>query len=194
MASQTRKLILGASLSNGGDSSNWMHPRHWSDSPININYFKESAQKAEAGKMDFIFVGDTLYVNENSPPPLINRLEPLTLLSAVAGVTSHIGLVGTMSTTYSEPYNVARLYSSLDHISQGRAGWNIVTTALAGTALNFSKKEHLEHDLRYQVADEFVEVTKGLWDSWEEGAFVRDKEKGVFFSKDKMHELRHQGR
>jgi FMN-dependent oxidoreductase (nitrilotriacetate monooxygenase family) len=194
MTLHKRKLILGAALSNGGDSSNWKHPRHWSDSPININYFKESAQKAESGKMDFIFVGDTLFINGNSPPPLINRLEPLTLLSAVAGATSHIGLVGTLSTTYSEPYNVARLYSSLDHISGGRAGWNVVTTALAGTASNFSKDEHLEHDQRYQVADEFVEITKGLWDSWEEGAFVRDKEKGIFFDHEKMHALNHKGK
>ncbi|OXM86750.1 LLM class flavin-dependent oxidoreductase [Paenibacillus rigui] len=189
-----RQLILGCALSSGSENSIWKHPRHWSDAPINIRYFQECAQKAEEGKMDFIFVGDTLFVNENSPPPLINRLEPLTLLTAVAGVTKHIGLVGTLSTTYSEPYNVARLFSSLDHISNGRAGWNIVTTALANTALNFSKEAHLEHDQRYEVADEFVEVTKGLWDSWEEGAFIRDKEKGVFFDQEKLHVLDHRGK
>lgn len=189
-----RKLVLGASLSGGGNHSGiWRHPRHWSDASINLNYYKQSAQKAESGKFDFIFVGDTLFINEKSAPQLINRFEPLTLLTALAGATSRIGLVGTLSTSYSEPYNVARLFASLDHISGGRAGWNVVTTALPGTALNFNQEQHLEHDERYQVADEFVQVTKGLWDSWEDDAFVRNKETGIYFDPNKLHTLNHQG-
>jgi len=112
---------------------------------------------------------------------------------ALAMVTTHIGLAATLSTTYSDPYTVARQFASIDHLSNGRAGWNIVTSPLEGSALNYSKPAHPEHDLRYRMADEFLEVTKGLWDSWEDDAFIRDKATGVFFDPAKMHRLNHQG-
>ena len=108
-------------------------------------------------------------------------------------VTTNIGLAATLSTTYSDPYTVARQFSSIDHLSNGRAGWNIVTSPLEGSAANYSKPEHPEHDTRYRMADEFVEITKGLWDSWEDDAFIRDKESGVFIDPSKMHRLDHQG-
>ena len=112
----------------------------------------------------------------------MNRFEPLTILSALASVTSHIGLVGTLSTSYSEPFTVARQFASLDHISSGRAGWNVVTSPLEGSALNYGK-EHPTHDKRYRIAEEFLEVTKGLWDSWEDDAFIRNKETGQFLKR-----------
>nr|WP_275900962.1 LLM class flavin-dependent oxidoreductase [Paenibacillus periandrae] len=187
-------MTIGVGLSNGSaDHSSWRHPRNWANSNISLDYYKTTAIKAEEGKLDFIFLGDTLFVNENSHPNLLNRLEPVTVLSSLAGVTSHIGLVGTASTTYSEPFNVARQFSSLDHISNGRAGWNIVTSAFSATNSNFSKDEHLEHDRRYDLAEEFVEVAKGLWDSWEEDAFIVDKETGIFFDREKLHKLNHKG-
>ncbi|MFF2481359.1 LLM class flavin-dependent oxidoreductase [Paenibacillus sp. NPDC058071] len=192
--SQARRLVLGTSLSIGGSHTTvWRHPRYWSDASINIDYFVSAARKAEEGKLDFVFVGDSLYVNDHTAPHLINRLEPLTLLSVVAGATSRIGLVGTLSTTYHEPFHVARLFGSLDHVSRGRAGWNVVTTALPGTAENFSRDRHLEHDQRYKVATEFLDVVKGLWDSWEEDAFLRDKNTGVYFDSSKLHTLNYKG-
>ncbi|WP_128657689.1 LLM class flavin-dependent oxidoreductase [Paenibacillus sp. 598K] len=192
--SAARRLILASSLSVGGNHAGlWRHPRYWANASIDIDYFTSSARKAEEGKLDFVFVGDTLFVDEHSAPQLINRLEPLTLLSAVAAATSRIGLVGTLSTTYHEPYHTARLFGSLDHISRGRAGWNVVTTALPGSAANFSRDSHPEHDQRYKVADEFLEIVKGLWDSWEEGAFLRDKSSGVYFQPEKLHTLNYKG-
>ena len=107
--------------------------------------------------------------------------------------TTHIGLAATLSTTYSEPFTVARQFSSIDHISNGRAGWNIVTSPLEGSALNYGKPEHPEHDLRYRMAQEYVDVTQGLWDSWEDDAFIRDKESGVFIDPEKLHRLNHKG-
>ncbi len=139
-----------------------------------------SAVKAEEGKLDFLFVADGLYINEKSIPHFLNRFEPLTVLSALASITSRLGLVGTLSTSYSEPFTVARQFASLDHLSNGRAGWNVVTSPLEGSAKNFSREKHPEHALRYRIADEYLDVVKGLWDSWEGDAFVRNKESGQF--------------
>ncbi|MEK8126730.1 LLM class flavin-dependent oxidoreductase [Paenibacillus filicis] len=189
-----RKLVFGAALSGGGENTAvWRHPRDLPDAAINLDYYKNAARKAESGKLDFVFVGDSLYINAQSHPHLLNRLEPLTLLTALAGVTSRIGLVATLSTTYTEPYNAARLFASLDLISDGRAGWNMVTSALEGSALNFSKSTLPDHDERYLMAEEFVQVVKGLWNSWEDDAFVVDKEKGIYFDPSKLHVLNHQG-
>ena len=118
----------------------------------------------------------------------------MTILSAIAGNTNHIGLVGTVTVSYSEPYTVGRQFASLDHISHGRAGWNVVTSWLSGTADNYSRDHHPEHSERYEIAQEFLDVTKGLWDSWEDDAFVYDKESGVFFDKEKLHTLNHKGK
>lgn len=191
-----RKLKFGALVHGvGGNIASWRHPDVQVDASISLAFYKEQAKKAEEGKLDLIFIADGLYINEKSIPHFLNRFEPLTILSALAAVTTHIGLIGTVSTSYSEPYTVARQFASLDHISQGRAGWNVVTTPLESTALNYSKtiEQHPDHATRYRIASEYLEVVKGLWDSWEDDAFIRDKESGVFFDSSKLHALHHQG-
>ncbi|MBB3112487.1 FMN-dependent oxidoreductase (nitrilotriacetate monooxygenase family) [Paenibacillus phyllosphaerae] len=193
MASR-KQLKLGAMLHGVGSSTSlWRHPEIPSDASVNFEVYKRWVEKAEAGKFDLAFVADGLYINEKSIPHFLNRFEPITILSALAGVSKHIGLVGTLSTSYSEPFTVARQFGSLDHISGGRAGWNIVTSPLEGSALNFGKQEHPDHDKRYRIATEYLEVTRGLWDSWEDDAFVRDKASGVFFDPAKLHTLNHKG-
>jgi len=190
----TRQLRLGTILQGAsGNMSAWRHPAAVADASINFEFVKETARKAEQGKLDFLFVADGLYINEKSIPHFLNRFEPLTVLSALASLTTHLGLVGTLSTSYSEPFTVARQFASLDHLSNGRAGWNVVTSPLEGSAKNFSRDKHPEHALRYRIADEYLAVVKGLWDSWEEDAFVRNKESGKFFDPQKLHPLNHSG-
>lgn len=194
--SKGRQIKFGALIHGvGGHIAGWRHPQAQPDASVNVRFYTEQAQKAEAGKFDFLFIADGLYINEKSIPHFLNRFEPITILSALAAVTSRIGLVGTVSTSYSEPFTVARQFASLDHISQGRAGWNVVTSPLEGSALNFNKtiEEHPDHAKRYRIAAEYLDVVKGLWDSWEDDAFVRDKESGVFFDPKKMHTLNHKG-
>ncbi|MCZ6874379.1 MAG: LLM class flavin-dependent oxidoreductase [bacterium] len=187
-----RKLRLGTFLAGtGSNMASWRHPNAVADAAINLDYYRQLTRKAEAAKLDFVFFGDGLYISEKSHPNFLNRFEPLTLLAALAMVTTHIGLAATLSTSYSDPYTVARQFASIDHISNGRAGWNIVTSPLEGSALNYSKPEHPEHDLRYRMAHEYLEATKGLWDSWEDDAFVRNKETGVFIDAAKMHRVNH---
>ncbi|QHT63125.1 LLM class flavin-dependent oxidoreductase [Paenibacillus lycopersici] len=191
-----RQIKLGAILHGvGGNISGWRHPDAITDASVNFELYKKWTQKAEAGKFDFVFIADGLYITEKSIPHFLNRFEPLTILSALAGVSSKIGLVGTLSTSYSEPFTVSRQFASLDMISRGRAGWNVVTSPLEGSALNFGKTEqqHPAHSERYRIADEYLEVATGLWSSWEEDAFVRNKETGVFFDPAKMHTLNHKG-
>jgi FMN-dependent oxidoreductase (nitrilotriacetate monooxygenase family) len=194
--SKQRKLKFGAIIHGvGGNIAGWRHPDIQADASVSLNFYKEQAQKAEKGKFDLVFIADGLHINEKSIPHFLNRFEPITILSALAAVTSRIGLVGTLSTSYSEPFNVARQFASLDQISHGRAGWNVVTSPLEKTALNFSKtiEDHPDHAKRYKIASEYLEVAKGLWDSWEDDAFVRDKESGVFFDPAKLHSLNHKG-
>lgn len=196
MMSKERKLKLGAIIHGvGGNISGWRHPSIQADASVSLDFYTNQAKKAEEGKFDLVFIADGLHINEKSIPHFLNRFEPITILSALAAVTSRIGLVGTLSTSYSEPFNVARQFASLDHISQGRAGWNVVTSPLEKTALNFSKtiEEHPDHATRYRIADEYLQVAKGLWDSWEDDAFIRDKESGVFFQPEKVHPLHHKG-
>ena len=189
-----RQLRLGTILHGAsGNMSAWRHPAAVADASINFDFVKETALKAEEGKLDFIFVADGLYINEKSIPHFLNRFEPLTVLSALASITSRLGLVGTLSTSYSEPFTAARQFASLDHLSNGRAGWNVVTSPLEGSAKNFSREKHPEHALRYRIADEYLDVVKGLWDSWEGDAFIRNKESGQFFDASKLHTLDHHG-
>ncbi|QAY65760.1 LLM class flavin-dependent oxidoreductase [Paenibacillus protaetiae] len=189
-----RQLKLGANLNGVGNSiSFWRHPSVPINASVSLDFYKEQAKIAEKGKFDLLFIADGLYINEKSNPHFLNRFEPLTLLSALASVTSHIGLVGTLSTSYSEPFTVARQFASIDQLSGGRAGWNVVTSPLEGSALNFGKGEHPDHALRYEIAEEHLSVVKGLWDSWEDDAFVGDKAGGVFFDPSKMHPLNHKG-
>ena len=189
-----RMLRFGAFLAGtGGNMASWRHPNAIADAAINLDYYRWLTKRAEAAKLDFAFFGDGLYISEKSHPNFLNRFEPLTLLAALAMETTHIGLAATLSTTYSDPYTVARQFASIDHISKGRAGWNIVTSPLEGSAQNYSRPQHPEHDLRYRMADEYLEVAKGLWDSWEDDAFVRDKANGRFIDPDKMHRLNYRG-
>ena len=188
-------MRIGAFLAGtGSNMASWRHPNAVADGAISLEYYRDLTHRAEEALLDFVFFGDGLYISEKSHPNFLNRFEPLTLLAALSMETTHIGLAATLSTTYSEPFTVARQFASIDHISNGRAGWNIVTSPLEGSALNYSKPEHPKHDLRYEIADEYLEVTKGLWDSWEDDAFIRSKEEGVFFDRSKMHRLNHIGK
>lgn len=189
-----KQIKLGAMIHGvGGGWGDWRHENAQPDASTNFRFYKQQAQKAEAGKFDFAFIADSVYIHEKSSPHYLNRFEPLTVLSALAAVTQRIGLVGTLTVSYSEPFTVARQFASLDHISGGRAGWNVVTSWLAGSANNYSKAEHPSHEKRYRIAQEHVDVVRGLWDSWEDDAFVRDKASGVFFDPSKLHALNHQG-
>lgn len=177
----------------GGHMNAWKHPSVPADASVNFPFYVETARKAEAAGIAFAFVADGLYINEHSIPHFLNRFEPIAILSALAASTSKIGLVGTISTSYSDPFTVARQFASIDLISGGRAGWNAVTTPLEGSGRNYSR-EHPEHSLRYQIAEEYLDVVKGLWDSWDDDAFVRNRETGAFFDREKLHRLDHKGR
>jgi FMN-dependent oxidoreductase (nitrilotriacetate monooxygenase family) len=190
-----RMLKLGFALHGVGPSWRyWRHPEAVVDPCVNIDFYKEQARLAEEGRLDFLFVADSLIVTAESSPHYLNSFEPVTLMSALAAVTSRIGLVSTISVSFSEPYTIARQLASLDRISGGRAGWNLVTSWIEESALNFSKEKLLEHDLRYELAEEYLEVTKGLWDSWEDDALIRDKASGRLFDPNKLHLLEHKGR
>lgn len=192
--SKERKMRIGVFIASSGQHvAAWRHPDAVADGSMNVSYFKEMAQLAERGKLDFIFLADSLAIDEASHPNILTRFEPLTILSVLSTVTEHIGLAATASTTYEEPYHVARKFASLDHLSNGRAGWNIVTTSDDQTGYNFSKGTHLEHGLRYERAEEFVSVVKGLWNSWNETDFIRDQESGAFIKQDSFKRLNHEG-
>ncbi len=192
--SPARQLKLGAILSGvGADHLTWRDPEVPGDASVDIDWYIENARLAEASKFDLVFIVDSPFITPDTAPHFLNRLEPLTLLSAVAVSTKKIGLVGTLTTSYWEPYNVARQFASLDNISRGRAGWNVVTTGLEGAARNYGREEHFDHAVRYRRAGEFVEVVQGLWDSYEDDAFPRDKQAGVFLDKAKQHQLNHKG-
>ncbi len=191
---RSRKLKLGFILHGVGRTwTDWRHPDADVGASTSLSFYTRQARLAERGKFDFLFVADSLSITEKSSPHYLNRFEPLTILSALAAVTSRIGLVGTLTVSYTEPFNVARQFASLDHLSGGRAGWNVVTSWLGDTAANFSKTEHPAHDVRYRIAGEHLDVVQGLWDSWEDGAHVGDKASGVFVDADKLHRLDHKG-
>jgi len=194
VARKKRQLKLGHMIEGAGRTwTDWRHPDAVPGASTSFPYYKQRAQLAEQGKLDFIFIADSLFITETSSPHYLNRFEPLTILSALAAATSRIGLVATVTASYTEPFNLARQLASLDHISGGRAGWNVVTSWLEGTASNFSKAEHLEHATRYRRAEEHIQVVQGLWDSWEDDALVHDKASGVFFDRTKLHTLGHEG-
>jgi FMN-dependent oxidoreductase (nitrilotriacetate monooxygenase family) len=190
----SRQLHLGAILEGvGTDQHSWRDPALPGDASIDIDWYIRNAKLAEEARFDLVFIVDSPFITPDTAPHFLNRLEPLTLLSAVATHTSHIGLVGTLTTSYWEPYNVARQFASLDQISHGRAGWNVVTTGLEGAARNYGRDDHFDHADRYARAHEFVSVVKGLWDSYEDDAFPRDKTGGVFLDKTRQHKLNHKG-
>ncbi|MFL6622573.1 MAG: LLM class flavin-dependent oxidoreductase [Sulfurifustaceae bacterium] len=191
-----RRINFGVMLQGPGINMNaWRHPSVPADASINFNYYVEKARVAEAAGIDFVFIADGLYIHEKSVshPHFLNRFEPVALLSGLAAVTSKIGLAGTVSTSYAEPYTVARQFASIDLISGGRAGWNAVTSALEGSGKNYSRS-HPDHALRYQIAEEFIDVVKGLWDSWDDDSFIGDRPSNRYFDLNKMHRLNHRGR
>ena len=166
-----RTLKLGAILigvGGPGQHNTWLNPEIPGNASVDVRWYIARAQEAEAAKFDLIFIVDSQFITADSPNHYLSRLEPLTLLSAVAVQTSHIGLVATITTSYNEPFNVARRLASLDHISGGRAGWNVVTSGDAGTAGNYSRDEHYDYATRYGRALEHVRVAQGLWDSYED--------------------------
>ncbi len=194
------RMQLGVFFNHTGHHiASWRHPRADADAHVSIEHYVRLAQTAEAAGLDFLFFADSAATAERRPESLRRSaqytayFEPLTLLSALAMVTKRIGLVSTATTSYNEPYHVARKFASLDHISKGRAGWNVVTSGNAAEAWNFGRDEHFEHEARYDRAREFVEVVHGLWDSWDDDAFPRDKASGVFLEPSRMHHLNHNG-
>ena len=196
-----KMLRLGLSMRYMGyHIAAWRHPDVPADGATKFEYFLENAKKAEAEKLDMIFFADGLGVRSNDDPPgSLERdmknveLEPVTLLSAIGACTSRIGLVSTASTSYNEPFHIARKFASLDHISKGRAGWNVVTSWSQQEAWNFGRDTHLGYDERYDRAAEFVDVVTALWDSWEDDAFIRNKESGIFYDASKLHVPHHKG-
>lgn len=192
--SAAKKIQFGIMIQGPGNHMHaWKDSRIPVDASVNISYYKSVVKQAEAAGFTFAFIADGLSISNQSIPHFLNRFEPLTLLSALASVTSHIGLVGTLSTTYSEPFTVARQFASLDMLSGGRAGWNLVTSPNKGAAANYNKGQHPDHAERYRIAQEYLEVVQGLWHSWDDDAFVRDRETGQFFNEEKMHTLDHNG-
>ena len=196
MGSNRRQIKLGAILTGVGGPGHfntWLDPEIPGSASIDINWYIEQARLAEEARFDLVFIVDSQFITPDSPPHYLNRLEPLTLLSAVAMATRHIGLVGTLTTSYNDPFNVARRFGSLDVLSGGRAAWNVVTSGDAGTAGNFSQDEHFDYDTRYARALEHVQVVQALWDSYEDDAFPRDRERRVFLDPSKLHQLNHRG-
>ncbi len=183
----------------GNHVAAWLHPEAQIDAGTNFRHYAQITQTAERGKFDLMFVADAVAVRDGKLaalsrwPQYMAYFDPLTLLPALAAVTTHIGLCATATTSYNEPYHIARKFASLDHISGGRAGWNIVTSSNISEAYNFGREQHYEHGERYDRAVEFVEVVQGLWDSWDDDAFVRDRASGRYFDPAKLHVLNHKG-
>ncbi len=194
-----KQMKLGAFfMLPGHHAVAWRHPDAKADHVLNFDFIKEQALTAERGKFDMVFLADGVSARTTSnafEQESTVRFEPFTLLSGIAAVTKNIGLVGTVSTTYNEPFNVARKFASLDHISKGRAGWNVVTTSASKEAArNFGQKDELLHEKRYERAQEFVDVVKKLWDSWEDDAIVFNQESGQYADVSKVHTLNYEGK
>ena len=200
--SETRQMSLALLVdqATGNHPASWLNPDTPADGSTDIAHYRALARTAERGKFDLFFIADTPATRtENFQawsrfPMYMNALEPVTLLTALAGATSRIGLGGTVSTSFSEPYNVARQFASLDHISGGRAAWNVVTSANDYAARNFGHAKLAPHAQRYERAGEFVDVVAKLWDSWDDDAFVRDRVSGRYFDPERMHVVHHEGK
>src|SRR3954447_5948299 len=190
---QPRHLHLNAFLMAGGHhEAAWRLPDADPDADFDIEHWKHLGRIAEAARFDSLFLADSPALWQNAAFRPSGALEPLTVLTALAGVTERIGLIATASSTYNSPYNLARRFASLDHVSGGRAGWNLVTTASVEAARNFGLTDLPAHRARYQRADEFLEASKLLWDSWEDDAVLADKEAGVFADADRVHPPRYE--
>lgn len=199
MTAPRRQIKLFAHLLNTGNQmGGWRHPDAHSGGLHDIDYFLSMARSAEAAKFDAVFFADGPGFRRVEGKDAFSRmdvgkLEPITMLAALAMGTSHIGLIATASTSFNEPYNIARKFASLDHISHGRAGWNAVTSTGENEAHNFNRRTLDDHATRYQRAEEFIDVVRGLWDSWEDDAFLLDKASGRYFDPEKLHALAHDG-
>ena len=188
----------------GGDCNyhmaGWRHPDAYDDTGLSFHRWAELARTMERGKLDMLFIADTIGVpgaddrEQLSHTSRVDKFDPHTILSALATVTERLGLVATCATTYAAPYTVARIFACLDHLTGGRAGWNLVTGSNKEDALNFNLDTHVAHADRYERAEEFADVVRGLWDSFEDDAFVRDKTSGRYFKPDKLHLLNHKGK
>ena len=186
----TRQLSLNAFIyPSGHHEAAWRHPQSRPDRIYDVAYYQEIGRTAEAAKLDAVFFADGPALRTNVQHNAASGLEPITLLTAIATATTHLGLIATASTTYYEPYNLARLFSTLDHISGGRAGWNIVTTGTDLAAANFGLAAHPDHATRYARAREFVDAVVALWNSWEDDAILLDRAAGVYADPDKIHPI-----
>jgi len=193
-----RQMHLGAFLFNlGNHVAAWRHPQTPTAGLLDLRFYAHLAQTAERGCLDFVFHSDGVGINDTFPAIIGHtvtiRPEPTTLLSALAALTTHIGLAATISTTYHEPYAVARTFATLDHLSGGRSAMNVVTSSTIQEARNHGQEGHLDHAARYRRAAEFVDVARGLWDSWEDGAIVADQASGQFADPARVHHLDHRG-
>jgi N-acetyl-S-(2-succino)cysteine monooxygenase len=194
MSTAKRQMHLGVFvLGTGNHSAGW---RYEGTTASNCSWpaLQSIAQIAERGKFDLFFISDSLAMDAGDHPSFVSRFEPTTLIGALSAVTRHVGLGATVSTSFGEPFHVARAFASLDHLSGGRAAWNVVTSTNSAAALNFSRERHYEHDLRYEIATEFVDVVRGLWDCWDEGAVIADRATGTFLDASKVRPLNHKGR
>ena len=184
----------------GHHIASWRDPASMPNASQSFSHYIEMTRTAERGKFDFVFNADSNSTFGPDDPDIWRRttvamrLEPLTLLGGLAAVTSHIGLISTATTTYLEPFHVARMFATLDQMSEGRVGWNVVTSSAASEALNFSHQAHAPHDQRYERAAEFIQVAQGLWDTLEDDAHVLDQKTGLFFDPEKLHMLHHKGK
>ncbi|WP_342468800.1 LLM class flavin-dependent oxidoreductase [Ureibacillus sp. FSL K6-3587] len=192
-----KRMLLGSFFQTflGHHLAAWRYPETKTEEVTSLSLYKEIAELSEKGKFDIIFLADVLAHNEEdiAYTPQI-RLEATTMMASLASITKNIGLVATLSTTFTHPFNVARQFATIDHMSGGRAAWNIVTTAHDHEAANFGLEEQLDHSIRYERADEFVEVTKKLWDSWEKDTLLFDRENGIFLDEKKIHPIYHEGK
>lgn len=198
-AMRRRHMILSAFFFNpqGDHRMSWRHPRAPGREVFGLDYYRKLAEAAERAKLDTLFIADHVAIWDSVESGVAHyanaRLEPLTLLSALSAVTSHIGLIATASSSYSEPYNLARTFASLDHLSGGRAAWNVVTSAMDEEALNFGRDGNIEHAHRYDRAAEYLDAVTALWDSWEDEAVLLDRESGYFADPGKVHRIDHAG-